>query len=277
MSPDSGTAIDGTAVAEVAVTTDELVFRGQPLLVRRAGEGPAIGFLHGMVGTPPSHPILAAIAASGREVVAPCLPGFSGSTPCDDLRSIYDWVAATSEVVDLCGLRGQPVVASSIGAMLALELASVRPQAFSQLVLIAPLGLWDDADPVTDPFATTLSVQRRLLTADPAATAAFFDDPDGLEPEAAVEAGVVRYHTRTAAASLVWPIPDHGLRSRIHRVSTPVTLVWGAEDALAPVSYLDRFAQLIPSVTGTHVIDGAGHLAAWDEPAAIAALVSTLS
>ena len=28
------------------------------------------------------------------------------------------------------------------------------------MVLVAPFGLWDDSDPVADPFGTTLSVQR---------------------------------------------------------------------------------------------------------------------
>ena len=53
----------------------------------------------------------------------------------------------------------------------ALELAAVRPEAFSHLVLLAPMGLWDAEDPVADAFGTTMTEQRALLTADPAATA----------------------------------------------------------------------------------------------------------
>lgn len=260
-----------TAVADAL---ELRTFRDRPLAVRRSGEGRAVGFLHGMLGTPPGHPFLAALAANGCDVSAPCLPGFTGSAPSEDLRTIYDWVVATSEVIDLAGLAGGPVVASSVGAMLALELAAIRPEAFSHLIVLAPFGLWFDDDPVADPFATTLTVQRRLLTADPAATASFFDDPAAMEGDELIEFGIDRYHTRTASASLIWPIPEHGLRSRMHRITTPVTLVWGSEDQVIPVSYLDYFADALPNVAGRHVVEGAGHLIAWDQPAAVAALVA---
>jgi len=75
-------------------------------------------------------------------------------------------------------------------------------------------------------------------------------------------------------ASLVWPIPEHGLATRIHRVTCPVTLVWGAADRMVPRSYLERFEALLPNVVGSHVVEGAGHLAEWDRPAEVAARVA---
>lgn len=262
----------GVAEAGLAGTRP---FRGQHLVVHEVGEGPTVGYLHGLVGNPGVHPFLRSLAGAGagHRVIAPGLPGFSGSPACEDLRSMHDWVAATSEAVDLAGLAGRPLVASSVGAMLALEVAAVRPEAFEHLVLIAPLGLWDPADPIADPFGTTMGQQRRLLTADPAVTAPFFDDDPSLGPEALVEANVGRYLARTAAAGLVWPIPEFGLDTRIHRVGCPVTLVWGSADRLAPPSYLDRFAARLPQLVGAHVVEGAGHLAEWDRPDEVAALV----
>ena len=262
--------------ASTTVASDQVPFRGQHLVCHRAGAGSTVGFLGGLLGAPADHPLLDALAGAGLSVTAPNLPGFSGSAPCGDLRTIHDWVVATSEVVDLAGLTGQPVVAASVGAMLALELAAVRPEAFSHLVLVAPFGLWDDDDPITDPFATTLSAQRRLLTADPLVTSSFFDDPDGTDPDDLVEIGVVRYQTRTAAASLVWPLPEHGLASRIHRVTTPVSLVWGSADAVVPPSYLDRLTRALPTVTSTRVADGAGHLVAWEQPGAVVEAVQAV-
>ena len=250
-------------------------FRGEELVVREVGEGPTVGYLHGLVGNPAVHPFLSALAGAGEghRVVAPCLPGFSGSAACADLRSMHDWVVATSEALDLAGVSGGPVVASSIGAMLALEVASVRPEAFERLVLVSPLGLWEPSDPVADPFGTTMGQQRKILTADPAVTAPFFEDDPTLPPAELIELNVGRYLARTAGASLVWPIPEFGLDTRIHRVTCPVTLVWGSADRVAPVSYLERFAARLPNVVATHVVDGAGHLAEWDRPAEVAALV----
>jgi pimeloyl-ACP methyl ester carboxylesterase len=242
--------------------------------VTEVGEGDPVGYLHGFVGSPPGQPFPGALAGHGRRVVAPSLPGFTGSSACGDVRSLHDWIVATSEVLDVAGLTGGPVVASSIGAMLALEVACVRPEAFSALVLIAPLGLFDVDDPVADPFATTLSAQRALLTADPAVTAPFFDDDPSLEPAALVEHGVERYLTRMSAASLVWPIPEFGLSTRLHRVACPVTLVWGAEDRLNPVSYAERWRAALPRGADVRVVDGAGHLAEWDRPAEVAEIAA---
>ncbi len=261
--------------ANTAADASAVDFRGQHLVVHQTGQGSPVGYLHGLLGNPGLHPFLTSLAASGEghRVIAPGLPGFSGSPACEDLRSMHDWIVATSEAIDLAGLAGAPMVASSAGAMLALEVAAVRPEAFERLVLIAPLGLWEPTDPVADPFATTMKRQRSILTADPARTAAFFEDDMTQSPEVLIERNVDRYLARTAAASLVWPIPEFGLDTRIHRVTCPVTLVWGAQDELAPVSYLERFAGLLPNVVGTHIVDGAGHLAEWDRPDEVAALV----
>ena len=143
----------GTATsAEVSITRRSVDFRGGSVTVVEAGQGPRIGYLHGMVGLP-THglPPLVAELARDHTVVAPALPGFSGSTYCNDLRVQSDWVVALSEIADLAGLTGLPLVASSVGAMLAMELVAVRPEAFPGLVLLAPLGLWDADEPMPSP------------------------------------------------------------------------------------------------------------------------------
>jgi pimeloyl-ACP methyl ester carboxylesterase len=269
----SATRVAGAHGISAIAGRREHTFRGGRVLVDDRGEGALTGYLHGPIGSPPDHPFLSALAGTCR-VVAPSLPGCTGSDPCVELRDLHDWVAAVSELVDVAGIAGAPVVASSTGAMLALEVAAVRPEAFQHLVLIAPLGLWDGDDPVADPFGTTLTGQRELLTADPARTAPFFDDVEGRDPEGLADDAVARYTTRTTAAQLVWPIPEFGLATRLHLVRCPVTLVWGAEDRLNPPSYLDRYAARLPNVVDRVVVPGAGHLVEWDTPDVVAQVVS---
>lgn len=245
---------------------------GGRLDVATVGAGTPVGHLHGFVASSPEQPFLHALADRGFGVTAPNLPGFGATETSPNLRGLHDWIWALSEIVDLVGMSGRPVVASSIGAMLALELAAVRPEAFPSMVLVAPLGLWRDDDPVADPFATTLGSQRALLTSDPNRTAPFFEDAPNLPADAAVESSVRRYTARTAAASLVWPIPEHGLVQRLHRVSCPVTLVWGGDDRVVPSRYSDLFAEHLSDLRAVHVVEGAGHLAEWDAPDRVAAI-----
>ncbi|MEZ5264584.1 MAG: alpha/beta hydrolase [Acidimicrobiales bacterium] len=257
-------------------TTRQVAFRGGTVKVVEAGQGPTVGYLHGMVGLPAGElqPMLAELAADHR-VIAPCLPGFTGSP--------------TRRACGSCPTGSSPCPSWSICAASPAHRWwpprsgrwspsswPVRPEAFSHLVLLAPMGLWDAEDPVADAFGTTMTEQRALLTADPAATARFWDDDPAVTDAAEkIELGVSRYLTRTSAASLVWPIPEHGFAERAHLVRTPTSLVWGTADRLVPPSYADRFGAVLPQVAGRYLVNEAGHLVDWDRPVEVAAIVRT--
>jgi pimeloyl-ACP methyl ester carboxylesterase len=266
----TSTAIDPTIVVR---TID---VRNTTIVVREVGEGPILGYLHGMLGNPDVHPFLAALASDHR-VIAPCLPGFNESPPSFDLRDLFDWVSLTSEVIDLCGIGRGTTVASSVGAMLALEVGAIRPEAFEQLVLLAPLGLWDPDKPVLDLFAERGSQQAAKIVADPTRAAAFFEDDASLAADDLAERGIDRYHTRRTVAQLVWPLPEFGLVDRIHRVTCPVGLVWGADDQIIDPAYASLYADRLAGHTETVVVEGAGHAVEWDRPAETADAVRRLA
>jgi pimeloyl-ACP methyl ester carboxylesterase len=247
-------------------------FRGIALPVLTTGEGPKIGYLHGPLGNPGVPQIVSELGRS-RHVIAPTLPGFFGADACEGLRTLHDWVAALAEVLDSSGLRGCPVVASSVTAMLALELAAINPAQFEHLFLVAPLGLWDEAAPVADLFACLPGKERTLLVSDPSELANIYEDEGITDSELLVQRSVYRFVARTTGASLIWPIPEFGLADRIHRVLCPVTLFWGAEDRYVPPAYGERFRSLLPNLRKLHIVQGASHLADLDRPEQIARLI----
>src|SRR5439155_21151196 len=57
----------------------------------------------------------------------------------------------------------------------------------------------------------------------------------------------------------VWPIPDKGLKKRIHRISAPTLIVWGKQDGIVPPVYAQEFAERIAGAR-VEMIDGAAHL-----------------
>jgi pimeloyl-ACP methyl ester carboxylesterase len=254
---------------------DSIAFRGGKSPLIDIGEGPVVGYLHGPLGNPGVPEVITRLARR-RRVIAPTLPGFFGADPCPQLRSLHDWVAALSEILDETGLAGAPVIASSVTAMLALELAAIRQEAFSHLILIAPLGLWDSAEPIADLFARLPGQETPFLVSDPAALSGIFKDNGIVEPARLVERSVWRFVARTTSASIVWPIPEFGLSDRIHRVRCPVTLLWGANDLYVPVGYAERFAKLLPNLAGRRVIEDAAHLADLDQPEAVADLAENI-
>ena len=54
-----------------------------------------------------------------------------------------------------------------------------------------------------------------------------------------------------------------------------MTLVHGAEDAIIPASYLNKWAQNLPNVVGTHRVEEAGHQAEFDRPEEVAAIATS--
>ena len=73
-------------------------------------------------------------------------------------------------------------------------------------------------------------------------------------------------------AAFIWPIPDKGLKKRIHRVSAPTLIVWGADDRLVPSVYADEFSKRLARAR-IHIITGAGHAPHLEHPAEVAGLV----
>lgn len=247
---------------------------GAHLEVVEVGQGPVVGYLHGILGTPTQLPFLAALAERGHRVIAPNLPGFGGSEPLP-CRTIFDWVGHLSETIDVCGLAGSPLVTASVGAMVAAELAALRPEAFPQLVLIAPLGVWLEEHPVHDVWSERTPRQPEWLVSDLKSLACFTESSPDADPSVLIEDELRRYRTRRSAASIMWPLPDRGLADRLHRVRCPTHLIWGANDRLADATaYVSTWVERLPNIRTHQVIEGAGHLAEWDAPELIATAVA---
>jgi pimeloyl-ACP methyl ester carboxylesterase len=62
----------------------------------------------------------------------------------------------------------------------------------------------------------------------------------------------------------VWPIPDKGLKKRIHRVAAETLIIWGEHDRLVSPVYAQEFAGLIPG-SRVEIIEGAGHVPQWEQ------------
>jgi len=96
--------------------------------------------LHGFTGSPwDMRPLGEALATRGLFVTAPRLPGH-GTTPQAMLEAGHrHWEEAALEALDsLRGFRRVFVAGLSMGALLGLRLAALRPEVVKGLVLIAP-------------------------------------------------------------------------------------------------------------------------------------------
>jgi len=240
---------------------------GEPCRVWRKGGGPKLGFLAGVGGLPRWTAFLDRLAEK-RTVIAPSLPGFPGALGHGKLDSHLDWMLALRQLLDKSGLSGADLAGSTVGGGLAADVAAIWPASVRRLVLIAPWGLFDAQEPMTDPWAQRASEVPGLLCADPAKWTEFKTAPPGAN---SVEWPIEQVRANEAAARIYWPLGDTHLARRLPLIQAPTLLVWGERDRILPPTYAVRFANGIAGKSEIRIVPDAGHLAELDRPDEVAA------
>ncbi len=242
------------------------------LRVLSEGSGPPLVFFHGPWGLA-WDPFLAELARTFT-VFAPEHPGTTPDAPDDvyHLDGLWDLVLCYDELLQAFGLERAAVVGHSFGGMIACELAAAYPRRAERLVLIDPIGFWRDAEPVVNWMMLEPDVQRARIFRDPQSEAARRLFGPSEPADAAAAARIRLVWAMGATGKFIWPIPDKGLKKRIHRVTAPTLLVWGADDRIVPPSYADEFVKRIPGAR-VQLVDACGHAPQLEQPAAVARLV----
>ena len=243
-----------------------------PIRVHVSGSGPAVVFFHGPWGLTQG-PFLEALARQFT-VYAPEHPGTTPGEPdaIQQVDHLWDLVLCYDELLEQLRLPEVMLAGHSFGAMVACEVAAHRPARVKRLALIDPIGLWREDAPV---------VNWMLLGAADM-TAHVFHQPDGPAakalfaiPEEIEASALARTRLTWAMGStgkFIWPIPDKGLKKRIHRITAPTLLVWGEHDRLVPRAYAKEFAGRLTD-SRLEVVAGAGHAPHLEQPEATARVV----
>ncbi len=250
--------------------TSTVEINGFPSRVWRAGSGPPLGFLAGFGGLPRWIPFLDALARE-RTVIVPSLPGFPGGDRGHTVLDTHlDWLLAVRHLLEATGLDGADLAGSTVGASFAAEVAAIWPASVRRLMLIAPWGLFDEKEPMTDPWAQRAPDVPALLCADPEKWNALKAEPEGANsPEWPIE----QVRANEAAARAFWPLGNTKLAKRLPLITAPTLLLWGEHDRILPRSYANRFAAAIRGKSEIRIIPDAGHLAELDQPEAVAAAI----
>lgn len=260
---------DGPAITEEAIRTwdGRLTIR-----VKVAGAGAPLLYLHPAAGLA-WDPFLSHLAQH-YTVYAPEFPGTSVGDPyaIHAVDHLSDVVLIYEEVVRTLGLHKPVVVGQSFGGMLAAELTSSFPDLASKVVLLDPIGLWRSEMPVASWMSTPPSDLPALLFHNPDGDAAqsMLRMPEDPDVAAAATAGMVWAFGSTG--KFAWPIPDRGLRLRLHRLTVPVLLVWGRQDRLISADYVKDWQRELKFSTAV-VIDDCGHIPQVEKLAETAAAV----
>jgi pimeloyl-ACP methyl ester carboxylesterase len=155
--------------------------------------------------------------------------------------------------------------------MVAAELAAVFPARATKLVLVSPLGLWLDQAPSADVVTLPADDLPAALFRDPHSAVAreWAQMPE--KDEANVAAQIESIQRRAAMAKFVWPIPDKGIKKRLHRVTAPTLVLWGDADRVNPIVYAEEWQRRIKG-SAVRYLPG-GHMVLLESPDAAAKAV----
>ena len=224
------------------------------------GDGPPLLYLHAIMGLQ-WDPFLDALAET-HTVYAPYLPGTVPGDPDAHkaLEDVWDLTLCYDEIITALGVDG-PVVAvgHSFGGMMAAELAATLPARVAKLVLVCPIGLWTDGRPWNNPHLLDLEQLGAAAFADSTGPVAQMALAMPEDPEALGEAIIAIQWTMGVASKFWWPIPDRGLKKRIHRITADTLVLWGKQDKIISPAYADDFARLIKNGRA-EVLDDAAHV-----------------
>lgn len=235
--------------------------------VLTAGRGPDLVWFHSFHDRIAWPPFLDRLAQRFT-VHAPFHPGVQGSEGVEAVDDVVDLALAYDELMGALGIASAHLAGHFFGGMAAAELASICPGRAKKIVLISPLGLWLDDKPVADVVILPAAELRAVLWKDPESPAAREWAALPQTEEENVAAQIEQIQRLSAMGKFVWPIPDKGLKKRLHRLSAPTLILWGEADRANPPAYAEEFARLIRAAA-VRSLPG-GHMLHLESPDAVA-------
>ena len=263
------------------LTTETVDTHVGKIQVQRGGSGAPLVYLHSATGEGAGLPLLDELEPS-FDVIAPQFPGFGESEGIEQIDDMEDAVFHLLDLLDRLDLAAPPaVVGLSLGGWMAAELATRYPDRLARLVLVNPVGIHLQGNPIKDIFGRSPGEMAEDVFADQShpvammmhAMDAYRSDPAQMGT-LTFEAIKPMVQTMSAAAKLGWDPYLHNpkLRKRLHRIAVPTLVVHGEKDGLVPVEYARTFAEEIPGARFLEV-PGASHLMSIEHPAELAVAI----
>lgn len=261
----------------------ELEWRGSPLHYAVGGAGSPLVLVHGLGGIIENWCALAPALAERHRVLVPDLPGHGRSALLAEARNLDPLADAALGLAEAEDVRGAVWIGHSLGGVVALRAAVLRPDAVRGVVLAAAAGI-GSASRAAQVTLAVLGATRpgRLIAPFRQAWAhsrigrriAFgwwgAADSGALEPhiaEAFLLGPSLHTDTRQAARALLVSDP----RAELDRVTCPCLCLWGASDNWVGPEDGMEYARRLRAPLRT--IAGCGHLLIGERPDACLAAI----
>jgi pimeloyl-ACP methyl ester carboxylesterase len=249
---------------------------GQKLHYQRAGAGPPVILVHGLLGGSFCWRFNIPVLSERHSVFAVELPGFGLShAPRETDCAMEAQAQRLLGLIEQLQFESVDVVASSWGGAVALFLAA-RSRKVRSLVLAAPVNPWSDFGIERIRFLSSRLGGWLLRMAIPlssplhrVALRRMYGDP-GRIPEGTVQVYSSMLMRRGRVHNLLnvlrsWESDVRALRGAIAQVQAPVLLIWGTKDGAVDLRSADALQRTLPHCE-TALLPGVGHLPFEENP-----------
>ena len=225
-----------------------------PLAYWRGGTGGLVVFLHGANDQSGAWARVVGPVKARHRVLVPDLPGHGGSGPKDGPLGVADLYAGV-EALLAAETRGEraTLVGNSMGGWLAMLYAHRHPDRVSGVVLVNGAALRGDG---SEAKVNLLPTTREEARATMFAVTSRANPP---VPDFILDDLVRRAPGSPLARILASPFEEFLLDGKLGQIQAPVTLLWGKDDKILPVSYAERVASQLP-LARVETIPGCGHI-----------------
>ena len=225
--------------------------------LRRGGRGEPLLFLHGANGAPVVLPFMEKLAQR-FDVLIPEHPGYGKSDEPEWLENIHDIAFFYLDFLKQLNLKNVTVVGSSMGGWIAMEMAVRDTSRLKSLVLSSPAGIAAPGVRAADIFLMAPEEMVRNLFLDQKLAEARLAQPEDVD---------ISLKNRHTTARLAWEprLHDPYLPKWLHRIDVPVKIVWGRQDRILPVAFMDIYRKLLPKAD-ISIIESCGHLPYAEKP-----------
>ncbi|WP_425617028.1 alpha/beta fold hydrolase [Anatilimnocola sp. NA78] len=243
-------------------TTRFVNVAGKKTQLTEGGSGPPLLYLHSAGGETEWMPFHEELAKSFT-VLLPAHPGFADSKGLEEIRDVTDYAWHYVDLLSELKLKSVPVVGFSLGGWTGMELALLRPNLVSKLVLVNSAGIRLPDAKMGELFIDDLDQLKKLLFLDPNNPVIKLAMPSELE-----DPRILHWlRAREATARVGWNPYLHNPRLPAHlrRLECPTLVLWGRHDQLIPLAHGEYLAQAIPGAK-LEVFDNSAHMLPFEQP-----------
>lgn len=215
-----------------------------PLVYWRGGTGPYVFFLHGANDQAGAWVRTVGPLLGHYRVVLADLAGHGESGPADGPLSVKDLVDGVEALVATEAKDGRvTLVGNSLGGLLAIIYADRHPDRVLQVVLVNGAAIRAGGS------ETKVNLLPKTRAEARAAIAATMSPSSPPLPSFALDDLVRRAPGSPLARIMAAPPPPevYFIDARLGKFRTPVSLVWGEDDRVLPLSYAKKVAEALPA------------------------------